>query len=158
LWDRRDEVEAYYRANGTLRGTARRFGVTMCLITKMLGHAHTPRVVPHLCDHLDCQHPLPEPGVCREGVGNPCCVSRGPRLAYSGRDGLPPFGFVLDDNMLLTPDPKTHPLLSEMLRLQDSGRSVNQVALALGLEYWRVRNCLSHSGKLERKRRAMVGE
>lgn len=94
-----------------------------------------PRTAPKLsatdprCAHLDCQIPLPEHGVCRPGVGNPCCVARGDRVTASPH--APPWGWLADEDYIATPDPAVEPVLARLVRLVESGMSADAVARAL---------------------------
>lgn len=109
---------------------------------------YRPRSAPKLsatdprCAYHDCMIPLPEHGVCRPGVGNPCCVARGPRVTTTKS---PPWGWLVDENMLATPDPAVEPVLARMVRLVESGMEMQAVAQALR---WPHPTTVSHRMKL----------
>lgn len=96
--------------------------------------APKPKPKAHACEYHDCQMPLPEPGVCRPGLGNPSCVARGPRITWHGPA---PWGWEVDRRMIATPEPDKLPILERFVELVEAGLSSHQVAAALR---WRPRD------------------
>lgn len=100
----------------------------------------------HLCEYHDCQVVLPSPGVCRPGIGNPCCVARGPRVTVGSSHA--PWGWHVDDDYQATPKPECEPALARLVQLVESGLSVEAVARAMRWPPSTVKGRMAVAGRL----------
>jgi hypothetical protein len=118
-----------------------------------------PRTAPKLlptdprCAYHDCMIPLPQHGVCSPGVGNPCCVARGPRVTYAG---VRPWGWLIDDDQRATPDPATEGQLARLVQLDDAGVEYATIGREFGWSPWTARTRARVSGELYRRHLAIL--
>lgn len=108
--------------------------------------APKPRPNVPLCAYHDCQVVLPSPGVCQPGVGNPCCVARGPRFTHWAVSI--PWGWHVDEDYQATPKPECEPALARLVQLFESGLSVEAVARAMRWAPSTTERRMAAAGKL----------
>lgn len=104
----------------------------------------TPR-----CSYHDCQAPLKSPGVCTTVDGNQRCVARGPRITSSC---CPPWGWLVDEDMIATPDPYTIKSLARMVEMIEAGIEMSTIAKELGwAKASTVERRMKESGEMYKK-------